>query len=50
MRYINLRLTNLLTYLLTQWLKKFEDMFIRFDMIHKHDTQTPHDSIDRTYA
>jgi len=31
--------------------KKFEDMFIRFDRIHKRDRrtdgQTPHDGIDR---
>ena len=40
--------------------KNFEDMFIRFDMIHERDrqtdrqththTQTPHDDISRAYA
>jgi len=34
--------------------KKIEDMFIRFDIIHKRDrqtdTQTPHDGIGRAYA
>ena len=38
--------------------KNFEDMFIRFDMIHERDRQTdrqtdgqtPHDGIDRAYA
>ena len=35
--------------------KKFEDMFIRFDMIHERDSrrtdgQTLHDGIDRAYA
>jgi len=30
--------------------KIFEDMFIRFDMIHERDGQTPHDGIDRAYA
>ena len=37
--------------------KNFEDMFTRFDMIHKRDgqtrqahTQTPHDGIGRAYA
>ena len=48
----------------TRWYKKFEDMFIRFDMIHERDRQTdgrtdrqtgtvrqtPHDGIDRAYA
>jgi len=38
----------------TRWWKKFEDMFIRFDRIHKHDRQTdgrtPHDIINRAYA
>ena len=39
-----------------EWLpegkKNFEDMFIRFDMIHERDrqTQTPHDGIGRAYA
>ena len=32
----------------TRWLKNFEDMFIRFDMIHERDgqtdRQTPHDA------
>jgi len=32
----------------------FEDMFIRFDRIHKHDrqthTRTPHNGIGRTYV
>jgi len=35
-------------------MKKFEDMFIRFDMIHERDRQTdgqtPHDGISRAYA
>jgi len=34
--------------------KKFEDMFIRFDMIHERDKQTdgqtPHAGIYRAYA
>jgi len=34
--------------------KNFEDMFIRFDMIHERDRQTdrqtPHDGIDHAYA
>jgi len=30
--------------------KIFEDMFIRFDMIHERDRQTLHDSIGRAYA
>ena len=38
--------------------KKFEDMCIRFDMIHERDRQTngqtdgqtPHDGIDRAYV
>jgi len=35
--------------------KNFEDMFIRFDMIHERadrwtDGQTPHDGIGRAYA
>jgi len=35
--------------------KKFEDMFIRFDIIHERDRRTDgrtdtHDSIDRAYA
>ena len=38
--------------------KKFEDLFIRFDMIHERDRQTdkrtdrqtPHDGIDHAYA
>jgi len=36
--------------------KNFEDMFIRFDMIHERDrhththTQTLHDGIGRAYA
>jgi len=38
--------------------KKFEDMFIRFDMIHERDRhtdgqtdrQTPHDGIGSAYA
>jgi len=30
--------------------KKFEDMFIRFDVIHERDRRTLHDSKDRTYA
>jgi len=36
--------------------KKIEDMFIRFNMIHERDThrhtdrQTPHDGIGRAYA
>ena len=33
------------------WLADFEDMFIRFDMIHERDRhthkQTPHDGIGR---
>ena len=38
----------------TRWEKIFEDMFIRFDMIHERDRQThrqtPHDGIGRAYA
>ena len=34
--------------------KKFEDMFVRFDMIHERDRrtdgQTPHDGYSRAYA
>jgi len=34
--------------------KKFEDIFIRFDATHERDghtdTQTPHDGIGRAYA
>ena len=34
--------------------KKYEDMFIRFDTVHEcdtqTDTQTPHDGIGRAYA
>jgi len=32
------------------WRANFEDMFIRFDVIHKRDRQTLHDSKDRAYA
>ena len=40
---------------LTDSKKKFEGMFIRFDMIHERadtqtDRQTPHDGIGRAYA
>jgi len=44
----------------TRWWKNFDDMFIRFDMIHERDRhtdtdgqtdrQTPHDGIGRAYA
>jgi len=30
--------------------KKTEDMFIRFNRVHKRDRQTPHDGISRDYA
>jgi len=30
--------------------KNFEDTFIRFDVIHKRDGQTPHADIYRAYA
>jgi len=30
--------------------KKIEDMFIRFDMIHERNRQTPHDGIGSGYA
>ena len=30
--------------------KKFEDMFIRFDVIHERDRRTLRDSKDRAYA
>jgi len=29
--------------------EKFEDMFIRFDMIHERDRRTPHDGYSRAY-
>jgi len=35
----------------TRWLNNFEEIFIRFDMIHERDRQTdgqtPHDDIGR---
>jgi len=31
-------------------MKKFEDMFIRYDRMYKRDRQTPHDAIVRAYA
>jgi len=30
--------------------KNFEDMFIRFEMIHERDIRTPHEGYSRAYA
>jgi len=31
-----------------EWWKNFEDMFIRFDMIHERDRQTDRQAADKT--
>jgi len=36
--------------LATRRWKHFEDMFIRFDAVHEHDGQTPHDSQGRAWC